>query len=332
MTRILRRGDVERLLTMREVVEWMREAFGSISDGVARVPVRGFLDLPDSRDGLLTMPAWQPNPPRYAVKLISLHEKNPAMGLPFAHATVVVIDSSTGELKGIIEGELLTAIRTGAGSGLATDLLARDNAHTVVVVGAGRQAATQLEAVSVVRAIDECHVVTRSRETGERFAAEMADKLGLRIRWIGRDDPRSSDVLRAADVVCTATNSSTPVLSADELSPGVHINGVGSHRPDMAELPADLIVSSRVFVDQREACLKEAGDIMQPIESGLITADDLAGELGEVVLGRVAGRTSDEQRTVFKSVGNGVQDLVTAVRLLEKAERDGAGLEVDLSR
>ena len=353
MTRILSRADVDQLLEMREVIDWMAEAFVSLSRNESIVPVRSFLKLPDNNDGLLVMPAWQPlnsvgpsaKPDvslrridlgksaiggRYAVKLISLCKDNPKTDLPFARATVLVIDSKSGALLAVIEGEHLTAIRTGAGSGLATNLLARSDASTVAVVGAGRQAATQLEAVCAVRPIDRAFVLSNSPDKGSTFASVMSHTLGIPVSWLARASAESGDALRSADVICTATNSSVPVIDRSEVSPGTHINGVGSHRHDMVEVPGDVVVASRVFVDQREACFVEAGDLVEPIRRGILRESDVAGEIGEVVSGEVAGRTSTDEITFFKSVGNGVQDLFVASHLVEKAAATGIGLLVDM--
>lgn len=334
MARVLSRDEVEQLLDMGQVVDWMADAFRALSDGSAVVPVRSFLQLPNSDDGLLVMPAWRPDAEPgsgfYAVKIVSLVHSNPGRGLPFARATVLVMESETGELLGVIEGEQLTAVRTGAGSGLATRLMSREDSSKLAVVGAGRQAATQIEAVCAVRNIETCAIVSRHADSGKAFARQMADQHGIVVQWFSREDATATNALQEADVICLATNSAEPVLFANDVSPGTHINGVGSHRPDMAEASADLVAASHVIVDQLAACLQEAGDLVIPILTRQISVEHVAGELGDVVNGTVPGRPSADDITFFKSVGNGVQDLYVACELYRKAVSNDVGLVVDL--
>ena len=252
--RVLSRSDLERAITMPEAIALMRDAFVRLSTGKVRVPVR--MNLPLEPDGgrSLFMPAYAPDSGHLALKVVAVHPDNPARNLPFIHAVVMVLDSRTGQPLALMDGEFVTALRTGAGSGFATQLLARPEASTAAVFGAGVQARTQLEAVCCVRPIMRVLVFGRSMANAERFAAEAAERFG--IEAVVASDPAQ---LREADVICTATTSLAPVFEPEHVSPGCHINGVGSYRPDMTEIPSPTVSMATVFVDQREACLAEAG-------------------------------------------------------------------------
>jgi ornithine cyclodeaminase/alanine dehydrogenase-like protein (mu-crystallin family) len=272
---------------------------------------------------VLYMPAYLPGSELFGVKVVSLFRDNPAAGLPLIQAVVLVCDGRNGRPVAVMDGERLTALRTGAASGLATDLLARRDATVVAVFGAGTQGRTQLEAVCAVRPITQAYVFDRDRARADAFCREMRDKLSLPI---GVAD--SPAVLRAADIVCTVTTSPTPVFAHEDLKPGVHINAIGAYKPAEREIPAATVCASKLVVDQREACLSEPGDIVIPLQEGLIRPDHIYAEIGEIAAGLKRGRTSDSEITLFKSVGNAVQDLAAAAEILANAQRLGLGTEV----
>ena len=298
--------EVNAACTMGEAIEAMRTAFAELSSGDATVPVRTHIPLPSGGDALF-MPAYSPALGRHAIKVASVHPENPGRGPESVQATIVHFDSHTGAPVAILEGKSVTAIRTGAGSGLATDLMARKDSSVAVVIGTGRQAETQIEAVCSVRPIERVYCIGRSGDRAARFAAEMSGRIGVDVR-VASD--RSA--LREADIVCTATTSTTPVLHLEDVKPGAHINAIGTHRPTASEIGADLILASRIVVDHKASCMKEAGDILIPISKGMISESHIVGELGQVVSGAVKGRTRADERTLFKSVGNAIQDLYLA--------------------
>lgn len=293
---------------MREAIEVMRTAFVDLSTGKARVPVRQYLEAPEVESAMFTMPSFRATDATFGAKMITIHDRNPGRGLPRSRATVLVFDAVEGELLGLLDGEHLTAVRTGAGSGVATDVLARPDSTTVAVFGGGRQAETQLEAVCGVRKIRTAFVYTRSAATAESFALRMSPALGIDII---PDPPRRR--IREADIVCTATTSTDPVFDDQELGPGVHVNGVGSYSASMVEVPAATVGRSVVVVDHREGALAEAGDLRA-------VADSNPAELGEVVAGIRPGRTAETDVTFFKSVGNAIQDLALARYVLDKSD------------
>jgi ornithine cyclodeaminase len=228
-----------------------------------------------------------------------------------------------------MDGTHLTALRTGAASGAATDLLARPDARVAAIFGAGAQARTQLEAICTVRPIEKVWVYDTVPEAALAYVEEMK----------GHGRPVPTDVMVAAspaqavgeaDVICTATTSTTPVFDDAHLKPGVHINGIGSYTPEMQEVPAETVARARVVVDSRSASLAEAGDLIVPLAEGLITKAGIHGEIGEVAAGRISGRGSDQEITFFKSVGVAVQDVAVADLILRRAAEMGLGVEVDL--
>jgi len=318
--RILTAADVQAALAMPDAIEAMREAFIALSAGRATVPMRGALP---SADGiLLTMPSQLDD--GWVVKIVGVNPGNAALGLPTVHAMLLVMDAATGVPQALMDGHALTAIRTGAASGLATDLLARPDAVTLGVIGAGVQARTQIEAVCAVRPIREIRVYSRSG--AQALADEIKDSYGARIVVASS----AAEALAGADVIVAATTSQTPVIHAADVQAGAHINGVGSFRPTMQEVAADMVVKARVFVDQRAAAWAEAGDLIIPRDQGLIAEDHIVGEIGEVAAGQIAGRTSPDEITFFKSVGNAAQDNVVARRVLAAAVSRGLGMDAAL--
>ena len=319
--RILSADDVRACVDMPAAIDTMREAFGALSAQEATVPIR--MALETEHGVSLFMPAHLRESGDAGAKIVSVNPGNAALGLPAIHAVVLVLDVLTGRPTALMDGTWLTALRTGAVGGLAADLLSRADAKTVALFGAGVQARTQLEAVRCVREITEVRVVSRSGASADRLAAEVSG-----IRAVRVDDP--SEAIRGADIIIAATNSFTPVFDGSKVEPGTHVTGVGSYTLDMREVDTALVQRARVIVDQREAVMEEAGDIVGPIRDGVVDESIIVGEIGEVVLGRVQGRTADSEITFFKSVGNAVQDVAVAARVLRVAESEGRGLVVDL--
>ncbi|MCU0490648.1 MAG: ornithine cyclodeaminase [Chloroflexaceae bacterium] len=327
--RILSAHDVRQAVPMAAAVDAVAAAFAQLSAGHATVPLRTRLDVPAAQAVSFFMPAHVADPaaPALGLKVVSVFPHNASLAIPTIHALVVLVDPTTGKALAALDGTYLTALRTGAGSGAATRHMARPESKVLVLFGAGAQARTQAHAVCAVRPIETIWIVNRTPTR----AAELAETLrndGLTAALRVAADARSA--LAEADVVCCATTSATPVFDDGDLRPGTHINGVGSFLHTMAEVPPATVQRARVIVDQRVAAWAEAGDLVQPHEAGLIGQEHVVGELGEVVSGHVAGRTSPEEITFFKSVGNAVQDLAVASLALQRAEAMGLGVEVAL--
>lgn len=326
---ILNAHEVRKALPMREAIEAMKQAYASLSGGEAEVPLRTRLSIP-SHDALaIFMPAYvhTAEADALAVKVVNIFPQNPARGLPYIQAVVLAFDAASGNVSAMLEGSSLTAIRTGAGSGAAIDLLARKDSKVVTVFGAGAQGRTQLEAACSVRNIEKAWVFDSNMERAEAFAKEMAGQGAIPSAL--EPAPSAQAAVKDADIICTATTSTTPVFADADLKPGVHISAIGSYTPEMAEVPAETIARASVFVDSRSAVLAEAGDLIQPIQKGLISESHVRAELGEIILGRKAGRQSDEEVTYFKSVGVAVQDAIAAQLALKNAKAMGLGQEIE---
>jgi ornithine cyclodeaminase/alanine dehydrogenase-like protein (mu-crystallin family) len=326
---ILSADEIRKVLPMRDAIEAMKQAYTSLSDGQAEVPLRSRLPI-SPHDGLtLFMPAFVNNKKSQAlaVKVVSVFPHNPQLNLPLIFATVLVLEANTGKPVALLEGSSLTAIRTGAASGLATDLLSRSDSHVAAIFGAGAQGRTQLEATCIVRKIEKVWVYDSNHERAVTFVSELAG-LGDIPRDI-RIAKSSEEAIRQADIICTATTSMTPVFENEKLKPGAHISAIGSYTPEMQEIPTETVRRARIVVDSLSATLAETGDLVIPIRSGLIKTEDINTELGEILLGRKPGRKSADEITLFKSVGIAVQDAMAAQIALENAQKLGLGQTIE---
>lgn len=326
--RILSRSDVEQALTMPATIEGMKQAFGLLSAGKTEAPLRSRVQVPEQEGVLLTMPASVPEEGSLAVKLVSVFGKNRERGIPLIHAVVMAMHPETGIPQALMDGEALTATRTGAGAGAAADLLAHPEAESVAILGSGVQARAQLEAMCAVRTIRKVRVFSPNPEHVRSFVEKLRGRSPIPkdVEVV----PSSAEAVRGADIVCTSTTSTTPVIAFHDLKPGCHVSGVGSFRPDMQEIDSETIRHGLVVVDARESALAETGDLVVPIAQGVIQSDHIHAEIGEIVNGVKTGRTSPEQLTVFKSCGVAVQDAVAARIVLDCAVRNGLGTLVEL--
>ena len=324
--RFLSSQEVIQALPMADAVQAMKEAFAQLSAGEAVAPPRTHIAAADEAGDALFMPSYAPKDGRMGLKIVTIYNGNEKLGLPRIQAVVVVVDATNGSPVAIMDGTSLTAIRTGAASGAATDLMAREDADTVAIFGAGVQARTQLEAVCAVRTIAEARVFSPIAGQGDAFAAAMCERLNVSVKAV--DSP--SQALSGADVVCTATTATVPVFRDEDLEPGVHLNAIGSYKPEVREIPGETVKRSRIVVDHLPAALEEAGDLIIPLQEGLIRQEDLCAELGEIAAGQKTGRGSPDEVTLFKSVGIAVQDLAAASKLLANAEQLGLGTELSL--
>jgi ornithine cyclodeaminase/alanine dehydrogenase-like protein (mu-crystallin family) len=316
--RLLRAADLALVCPMGDAISAVADGFAALSGGQATVPVR--LSVPLRHDGVaLTMPAALAGASCYSVKVVSVAPQNALIGRPIVLGTVLLGDAATGELLALIDGTALTALRTGAAGGVAARELSRSSAGRVALFGSGAQARAQLLGLASVRPITEVRVVTRDPVHAAALRTWAVHERALASVAIRPAAPK--DAVDGADIVVTATNSRTPVFQGAWLADGVHVTAVGSFTPEMRELDDETLRGARLVVDQRAAALAEAGELRG--RSG----DELV-ELGEIVSGRARGRTDDRQRTVFKTVGNAIQDLVVAARAYERARELGIGEEI----
>lgn len=317
--RILSAADVNAALPMAEAISAMESAFGQFSSGRAVVPLRSRLQT--EKGVTLLMPAYLRESRDLAVKIVSVYAKNQSLGLPTVAAVVTALDPDTGIPLAFMDGDSLTAVRTGAAGGLAADLLSRQDAERVALFGAGVQGRSQLRAAMAVRSVEEVFVIDHDEEKAEVLADEIQSwphsptvKIPSSIR----------EAIRKADIVLAATTSTTPLFDGNDLRPGTHVTGVGAFTPEMQEIDENTVRRARIIVDSREACLAEAGDIIK-------ANAHIDAELGEIVNGRCPGRQNREEITFFKSVGLAAQDAAAAAAVLARAEEKGLGTIVDMS-
>jgi ornithine cyclodeaminase/alanine dehydrogenase-like protein (mu-crystallin family) len=326
---ILNADDVRQALPMRQAIIAMKDAFASLSNGTAVVPLRTRLPILGHNALSLFMPAYMKSDSgeALAVKVVSLYPGNPARGLAYIQAAVLVLESDIGRAIALLEGSALTAIRTGAGSGAAIDMLARKDSKVVAILGAGAQGRTQLEATCVVRNIETVFIFNPTPEKAKAFAEEMAGlnfiPMDIRVAKTARE------AIENADIICTATTSSKPVFDDHDIKPGTHISAIGTYTPQMQEVPVETVARARVVVDSYATVMEEAGDIVLAIQAGAFRESDIHAELGEIILGSKAGRESEDEITFFKSVGNAVQDAAAAQLALQNARSMQLGKEVD---
>ena len=335
--RILSASDVRAALPMPKAIDAMRHAYSQFSAGKAVAPPRQHIST--DKGITLIMPAYLPERSEFGIKVVSVYDDNPNIDLPRITATVLVLDPATGSPQAFMDGASLTAIRTGAGGGLAADLLARRDAKTVGLFGAGVQARAQLQAVMAVRELTRVNLISRTHASAEQFATEISE-------WTDAPEVNlvstPQAVVEDADIVLCTTTSATPLFDGNALQPGTHITAVGTFVPEKREVDTTTIRRAhRIVVDSREACLEEAGDLIIPNaeirtenETPNIVKNELvlgSAEIGEIVNGDKQGRQSDDEITFFKSVGVAVQDAVSASAVLAEAETKGLGTVVEMT-
>lgn len=310
---ILSEEEVRRLLQMEEVIEAVERALAALTLGRAQMPLRSRASVKGLGD-ILSMSALVEDLGIYTSKVVSIYPGNPEKGLPTINAALLAFDASTGLPIAIISAGHLTAMRTGAISGVATKYLARKDSRNLAIIGCGVQARTQAIAVSKVRRIERVRVYDVIEERAQKYSEEMSGVLGVEVEVAGS----AEEAVREADIIVTATTSKAPVLRRGWIKDGAHINAIGSYTPDARELDTDTIIDAKVVVDKLEAALEEAGDIIIPIKEGLFSPDKIHAELGEIIIGKKPGRTSQKEITIFKSVGLAVQDAAAAHAALKR--------------
>jgi alanine dehydrogenase len=331
MPLLLTRKDVESVLTMADTIAAVEAGFRQLGLGRVTMPQRTAIRVTDHAGLHLGMPAWiagasEGDPGVLALKVVTVYPQNPARyELPTTIGTLLLNDARSGALLAIMDAGFLTAMRTGAVSGVATRVLARPDSKTVGIFGAGFQARAQLLAMAEVLTLERAVVYDILPAARDRFASEMTDRLHLPVAAAG-----SVEDCLDCDVVVAATSSKTPLFAGSALRPGTHVNGIGSHSPDAREFDTEAIRRCRVIADLASARLAEDADFMVPIAEGAITKDHIVADLGEVIVGLKPGRTSPEEITLFKSGGLAVQDAATAARVYELAMARQVGRQVEI--
>lgn len=315
---------VRRALPMRAAIDSQKRAFAALATGRAVLPLRTPVAVPEREAVTLFMPGRVES--ALGAKVVSVFPRNAGRGPPAVQGVLLLVDAETGRPAALLDATYLTALRTGAASGAATEVLAPPEARTAALLGTGAQAATQLLAVCTVRPIGRVWVYSRRPENVAAFINRMQPEVSAELVAAAT----AAEAVRQAEVVCTATSSPSPVFAGRDLRPGAHVNGIGSYTPDTREVDSETVRrAGRVFVDSRESALAEAGDVVIPLREGVLDAGRII-ELGAVLAGRQPGRTGPEEITFFKSVGIAVQDLAAGAEVLVRARELGLGHPIDL--
>jgi ornithine cyclodeaminase/alanine dehydrogenase-like protein (mu-crystallin family) len=323
--RILRGADVRRLLPMAECVELMRRTMIAVAEQRVVLPLRSILRLPDDRGMFGVMPGYLADPECFGVKLLSMIARNKPPQYSSHLGLVLLFEGEHGLPAALLDAAEITAIRTAAASGLATMLLARQEAGDLAILGAGEQARSHLEAMLTVRPLRRVRVWARDRDKARAFAEQEGGKHQISIETTAS----VREAVAGADIICTTTAASEPILSGDWLMPGVHLNVVGSSRATTAEIDTAAVAKSRLFVDCRDSTVHEGGEYLRALKAGAITPKHILGEIGEVANGSKIGRLSALDVTLYKSLGIAPQDLASAQHVLQKARAAGAGQVID---
>lgn len=328
MVRILTKSNVAELLNMADALEYVEEAYKQLTLGNAFVPQR--IAITDPAPGLtLVMPGIIGGEmSALATKIVSVYKKNPdKYNMPTVLAKVMIQDINTGDIVGIMDGSLITAMRTGAATGVSVKYLARKDSTTMGIYSAGVQARKQVSGVyyGLGQKLEKCKVFDLNKNTSESFKMEIEKELGIDVEITDTGD----ELLVNTDIIVAATTSTTPIFSGDRVPEGVHISSIGAHAPDARELDSTTIKkASLLAAGLKEACLAEAGDFIIPIEEGIISKDNVIS-IGNIITGKEKGRTSEREITVFKSVGISAQDVAVGKLVYDRALKVGTGQDID---
>ncbi|MSR07833.1 MAG: ornithine cyclodeaminase family protein [Gemmatimonadetes bacterium] len=322
---ILNQAAVRRVLPMGACIELMSHTLAALARGETFQPLRNITRLPDGKGALGLMPGYLIKSGALGVKVLSIFHANHGTKYDSHQGAVLLFEGEHGSLQAILDASSVTAIRTAAVSALATRLLSREDASELAILGAGVQAITHAEAMCAVRPIRRLRVWTRTPKHAQEFARQSAKKLGI----IAVAAATAESAVRGADIVCTVTASKEPVLEGSWLTPGMHINAVGSSVPSSRELDVEAVRRARLFVDRRESTMHEGGDFLAAKKEGAIGDDHIRGEIGEIVAGRVKGRGTADEITLFKSLGLAIEDVASAQFAFARAKKLRTGQWVE---
>jgi ornithine cyclodeaminase len=338
---ILNYEEVHRLLPMRDCIDLMADALSALARVEAEMPLRTIFRPQDVRGVMALMPSFRRgDAPLFGLKAICVFPDNAAIGKDAHQGGVLLFSGQTGELLALVNASAITEIRTAAVSAVATRALAREDASGLAIIGAGVQARSHLEAMACVRPIKRVRVAARTFESAQRFAkacqkrnregGQVAIASSSKMSPLIIEPVESAEAaVRGADIIVTATTSFEPVMKREWISPGAHINAVGTYSPKARELDTATMVAATLFVDRRESALNEAGDYILAAADGAIGPEHIRAELGEVLIGAHPGRTSEDEITVFKSLGLAIEDLAAAAHVYEKARTQSLGSWVE---
>lgn len=324
---LLNKQDIKGVFTMKDAIEADKTAYRLFSEGKADVPLRTVIQSADGKNSFCFMPSYCGDMTAAGIKIVNIFPGNSEKGLPATIGQVLLIDGETGEIKAIMDGTYITALRTGAASGAAFDLLGRVDAKIGALIGTGSQAECQLEAMMTARKLERVNVAARDFKKTQAFVEDMRAAFSetYDTEIVAVED--ANKAIKEADLIVCVTVSETPVFDAKFVKKGAVISGVGSYLPNMQELdPKVFDMAGKIYFDSKDAVLSESGDILKPLAEGSLSESSFTGDIGELIQGRIPGRESEEEIIVFKNVGLGILDLVAAAEIYDKAAGSGAGL------
>lgn len=324
--KIISRQLVEQLLPMDKCIDLMEQAFKELGNGEAVQPLRHALWMPDKAGLLGMMPALNAHKKEMGIKVVSVFPDNHTRGLPSHIGVTLLFDGKDGQLLSIQDAESSTAIRTAAASAVATKYLAREDASRMTIMGAGVQGEKHIEAISRVRELDEVVVWSRTADNASRLAETASSQYSFAVRF----DASAERAVEGADIICTTSSAREPVLESDWVRAGVHINAVGSCTPHAREIDGELMARVKLYTDSKDSLYNESGDYLLALNEGLITDSQLKGVMSDLLLDNVTGRETDEEITLFESLGIGVEDLTVASYLLDIGTSQNVGVDTDI--
>lgn len=320
-------ADVRKLMSMADCIPIVSRAMRTVSRGGAQLPLRIGARVPGTPNLVATMPGYLAEPASLGAKVIAVYPANAQRGLSSHMGVVVLFDPQEGVPIAMVDAAAITGLRTAAASAVATNVLARTDAADLAVLGTGEQAAAHVHAMAEVRKLRSVRVWGRSPEKANAFAARESVRLGLRIAV----STTVEEAVSGASIVCTTTSSREPILEGEWIAPGTHVNLVGASSVDAREASDSLVMMSRYFVDFRPSALAQAGELHAALgQFGAQMAAHIRGEIGEVLNGTAAGRTQEDEVTVYKSLGIAAQDLAVAHVVYERARQSGVGTRASL--
>lgn len=323
---VLSEKEIQKLLDVEELIQALEQAHIQFSAGKAVMPVRQVIPLPQIKGRITSMPAYLSEDKALGMKVVTYFQENPKQDLPAILATISLYSTETGKIVAIMDGSYITAIRTASASAMATKVLANPETSVLGILGAGVQARTHIQALCKIRRIGKIKIYSPSGKSGLRVKEELEMEVGVKIEAVGN----AEEAVREADLLVTVTTAKEPILKAEWLKPGAHINAVGSHRPDLREIDGATMKRARVFVDSREAIMAECGDVLLAVKEGAISGNHISAEIGEVLAGKKAGRSSAGEITLYKSVGIAIQDVAAAQLIYQKAIERKVGVKVEI--
>lgn len=323
---IANQREVTQLLPMAECIDVMAETLQALAAGQALLPLRTMMVLPGGDNLMGLMPSYLANIESLGVKVIAAFPSNFGSEYDTHMGVVILFDAKNGVLRAILDGTSITAIRTAAVSGVATRLLAREEAGDLALIGSGTQAHTHLEAMKCVRTLRRVRVYSLPSDGAYAFAERESKRHGIPVEV----KETAREAVEGADIICTITTAREPVLKGEWIAPGTHINAVGAFTPTTRELDSQAVAQARLYVDRRESTLHEAGEFLIPKSEGLFGDEHIVGELGDVLSGKTRGRATSKEITLFKSLGIAIEDLAAAHHVLQKAHQSNLGLWVEI--